>query len=142
MPFESETKKMSKGGFKPVDMMSINDKDPNFAYRFIKTDRVDGMGRDPRGWETVRANNTSGETSDAAKVTGGGLDSTVRSGELALARMPKEQAEARNEYYKRKNDIRVEMINMQRDGNFEGSIEQRVRGKTVLKETITSSKGR
>ena len=142
MPFESETKKMMKGEYKPVDMMSINEKDPNFAYRFIRTDRVDGQGRDPRGWEVVKAGNSSGETSDAKKVTGAGLDSTVRSGELALARMPKEQADARNEYYKRKNDVRVEMVNMRREGHFEGGIEQRVRGKTIVNETVTSSKGR
>lgn len=109
----SQTKQMVTGEFRPPDPLTVENRDPNFAYRWIRTDRLTNDGGDRRGWEPVRTGNTSGERGDMRSgLAGQGLDSTVRSNELTLARQEKEKAMARNAYYRRKNDVRMEMMSV------------------------------
>lgn len=92
--------------FAPPDLLKVSEKDPNFAYRWIKpNDRMNFYnGEDQRGWEIVRwgakgvENNTelTGLFSQFAVAT---IGSVIRTGDLVLARMPKSKAKERNEYY-------------------------------------------
>lgn len=109
----SQTKKMVTGEYRPPDPLTVENKDPNFSYRWVRTDRLTNDGGDRRGWEPVRTGNSSGECGDIRSgLAGPGLDSTIRSNELTLARQEKAKAEARNAYYRRKNDVRMEMMSI------------------------------
>jgi len=128
-----------KGTFKPGDLLQILNKDPNYAYRWLNATKMEKQGwTDHRNWEIVRTGNSSGEQAGALSLStkATALDSMVRNGDLVLARMPKEDAEARNEYYRKKNDARLEVLTMKnkfKSAGVGGSFEQR-HGNKVVKE--------
>lgn len=99
--------------YTPPDLLKVNEKDPNYTYRWIKIgDHVQIYGgQDVRGWELVRRGNSEkvleGLLSEFSVTS---LDSTYRLGDLVLARMPKEKVEARNLAYLEKNRTQMKAI--------------------------------
>ena len=99
--------------YTPPDLLKVNDKDPNFTYRWIKIGANVPIygGQDVRGWELVRRGNSEkaldGLLSEFSVTA---LDSTFRVGDLVLARMPKENAEARNAAYLERNRTQMKAI--------------------------------
>lgn len=128
-----------KGSFKPGDLLQVLNKDPNYAYRWLNATKLEKQGwTDHRNWEIVRTGNSSGEQAGIFGLSqkANALGSMVRNGDLVLARMPKEDAEARNEYYRKKNDARMEVLTMKnkfRSAGVGGNFEQR-RGNRTIKE--------
>lgn len=93
--------------YRPPSLLDVQNKDPNFTYRWVRYDdkTIFMGGKDHRGWEIVRAGADSGEKSDTDftgslnQFSQSALGSIIRRGGLILARMPKEDADARNEYF-------------------------------------------
>ncbi len=124
-------KKQTK--YTPPDLLKVNEKDPRFTYRWIKIGSNVPIygGQDVRGWELVRRKDTDkvldGLLSDFSVTA---LDSTIRIGDLVLAKMPKETAEERNEMYLERNRTQVNALKDPKrevdkvDRNkFQGSVE-------------------
>lgn len=126
-----------KGTFKPGDLLQILNRDPNYHYRWLNVTKIEKQGwTDHRNWEIIRSGNTSGEKAGIFGLSqkAAALDSMIRNGDLVLSRMPKEDAEARNEYYRKKNDARLEVLSMKnkfKSAGVGGSFEQRRGNKTV-----------
>lgn len=106
-PLQVEAKsELKKTKFAPPDLLRVNEKDPRYTYRWIHTtDKMNFYnGVENRGWEIVRWGSKSSENnielmglfSQFAPQTVGSI---MRTGDLILARMPKEKAKERNEYY-------------------------------------------
>ncbi len=116
MNTQSQPKK-NVSSFSPPDLLKVNAKDPNFKYRWIRpTDRMNFFnGMDIRGWEVVRWGSKGLESNEALKgmlsqFSSTDLGSLVRTGDLVLARMPKQKAEERNAYYLEKARQQVSQI--------------------------------
>jgi len=128
-----------KGTYKPPDLLAVIDKDERYAYRWLNVNKFQKNGyRDHRGWEVVRK--TDGERASQSSGVNGQteLDGTTMNGDLILARMPVEDAEARNEYYRQKSDVRSRLTEIRaqgsRDGIERGVHFQSQRGKQVIKD--------
>ncbi len=96
--------------YTPSAPLTVSDKDPNKAYRWIKLDgRTFIGGTDLRGWELDRRGDGNDETltGSVSQFSPRALGSIRRLNGLALASMPKELAAARNEAFKKKADMQV-----------------------------------
>ena len=109
--------KKHAASFSPPDLLKVNQKDPNFRYRWIRpTDRMNFFnGLDIRGWEVVRWGSKGVENNEElngmiTQFSGKALGSLIRTGDLILARMPKAKAEERNAYYVEKARKQVAQI--------------------------------
>lgn len=89
---------MATKPWEPASVLHVGNKDARFVYRWISKDNAEK--RAAEGWEILK-----GVSPDKAKgksltlADGTQLDSCVIVRNLVLARMPKEMAESRNEYY-------------------------------------------
>lgn len=133
---KSETKKMATSNeFKPQDILHI-DGDDRYAYRWLSVKKLEQNGwQDHRGWEVVRGmdadENEGGSKNFVDSVQA--LDGTIRRGDLIMARMPKDKAEARNEYFRSRQHQKEEVLNAKSKlGAANGSVEFRSqRGRQV-----------
>lgn len=114
MPFKP---KENKSSFTPPDLMKVNNADPKFTYRWIsphKNTRTFMNGKDERGWEVVRfgskAEENSALTGLFSQFSNQAVGSFVQIGDLILARMPKGEADSRNEFYREKAKRQLEQI--------------------------------
>lgn len=112
--------------FKPNDVLSLNEIDPEFSYRWISTKNLASNGwSDHRGYSVVNTitNMDYSPTAFSSLEKREGLDGIKRSGDLVLGRMPKEQANLRKEYYKRKAQMHQEFLRAKDDKiKFNGMI--------------------
>jgi len=115
---ENKTKELSKGFYKPVDLLEVRNRDERYEYRWINTKKLqDNSCIDPREWEVERKTYSTGVSSDQEKGfldKAHSLDGTIRVGDLVLAKMSKEKAQARKEHYKQKLRQREEIMNVKR----------------------------
>ena len=93
--------KKGRATWAPAKLMEVVDKDPSFVYRWLLNTPANLQKKRLEGWEVL-----SGVTKDQAKhihprLTDDGkpLTSVKEYRELVLGRLPKEQAEARREYF-------------------------------------------
>lgn len=129
-PPKNRTQELSKGFYKPPDLLEVNKKDPRYVYRWISAKKLESDGADYRGWEVIRRGQEADESIAKTPFNVKSLDSTKRQGDLVLARMPVEQAEARNRYFREKNQLRMEMVKLRQQGrrdNVEMEIKADVR---------------
>jgi hypothetical protein len=82
----------------------------DFTYRWVNTDRANLAKKQAEGWEVVNKNDGSNteheranELTDGAPLT----DTLTEYRDLVLMKMPKELADARNDYYKQVHEDRI-----------------------------------
>ena len=104
--------------YSPPDFLKVPDgireRYPTHTLRWIKiSDRANIYGgKDYRGWELVHRDSQNDKLLSGvlSEFSVQGLDSTYRIGDLILARMPKDVAEARNEMYVERNRLQMNAI--------------------------------
>jgi hypothetical protein len=90
--------------FKEVNILDVNQRDEAYRYRWLSHQKINQQNN-TRGWEVVNNLNKKNEGVNQSKNflnSVSSLDSTMRVGDLVLARMPKEMAESRNQYYRKR----------------------------------------
>ena len=92
--------KKGKTTWKPANIMGLTNKDPNYSYKWAEATGQNIQRYIAEGWEVVdrttdKVNALSSNTMDF----GSQQDTTIRSREMILIRTPRENAEARKEYY-------------------------------------------
>lgn len=114
---KSNTQTVKKYTYAPPDLLAVNQKDPKYTYHWIKpNDRMNFIdGKEVRGWEIVRWGAIDTESNEPlmgilSQFGVKTLGSIIRTGDLILARMPNEMANARNEFYLNKNQVAKESI--------------------------------
>lgn len=142
MKSSSELIKSILPTYQPADMLEVLNKDQRYAYKWLSVKQLEKNNwRDYRGWEIVKSIESSGEGSNENPLphSNDPLDSTVRSGDLILGRMPREQADARNEFYRKKNEARQELLTLKGKYGSEdilsGNFDSR-RGNKIVREEI------
>lgn len=90
--------------WKPASLLDVKDKDPNYTYKWCKTELMDK--RVAEGWEPVHG---KGNTNAPALTLLDGTQFTnlIRKRGLVLCRMPKDVAKSRSEYYQRLTDEKL-----------------------------------
>jgi hypothetical protein len=109
---KEEPKKKATTPWKPAAITEIPGhlKDGRFTYRLCNTQKIGNIQRKlQEGWEidrilSAKINDLYGGLARTIE-DGSPMDSTVRMRELIVMRMPKEMAEARNEYYRKMGQI-------------------------------------
>lgn len=116
---ESETLKVE--GFRPPDLLDVKNRDSKFAYRWVRKEKFNTGPEDIRGWERLKQLNSSGEKQKSTEgLSEPSLDGSVNVGDLTLAKMPAKKAEARNQYYREKSSVKMELLRFKRDQEKEG----------------------
>ena len=96
-----------QSAYRPPNVLQVRGKEPGFRYRWVRlSDTVPFFGgQDHRNWEIVR-NGAGGKECQDTEFTGTfnqfspkALGSIIRAGDLVLARMPEDDAVARNQSY-------------------------------------------
>ena len=112
---DNAIKTMVEGEFTPQDMLAIRGLDERYEYRWLNATKLAASGGfDPRGYEVVKTT----DASEAPKfkspygVEATVIDGTIRRGDAVLARIPKEAAQRRREYFRFKNRQKEEIINV------------------------------
>ncbi len=135
-----ETKGLKEEGFQPPNALEFAGGDKRYAYRWVKENSINARsGRDVRGWEKVTDTTSAGESVTESGLADKGLDGSIKTGDLVLARMSKERAEKRNRYYRERQLSKMQVINQfGKDANGmrpEYSVEEVQGGKYRIKET-------
>jgi hypothetical protein len=124
---KNATKKMAKPQFKPKDILEVQNAEEGMAYRWLNRNKLErGGGVNPSGWEVVNTLNATEEDKEAVKGfqnSAHSTDGTVVNGDLVLAKMPAEMAEARNEYYRNKQKQKEEIISTRNKLGNEGTVQ-------------------
>lgn len=133
----SATDEMSGGDFKPVRILDIHDKDDRYEYRWLNVAKLEKNGwRDLNGWEVIRNVDSSSARVNSVQSLGDKvhpLDGAVRTGDLVLARMPKQRALSRRDYYRKRSLMRQELIQMKKQLDpIGGTVEYSSRRGSVL----------
>jgi hypothetical protein len=122
---ESKTKEMAKATFKPVDPLTVRNADERYSYRWLnKAKLAKNGGQNADGWEvdTSFGDNVEKAENKGFLDSSHSVDGTVTSGDLILARMPKERAEARNEYYQKKQKKKEEIMSAKNRLGDQGTV--------------------
>lgn len=102
---ESATSKMSNSfEFKEVNILDVHNKEDAYKYRWLSRAKIDQQ-QNTRGWEVVTNLSKKNEGVNQPKNflnSVSPLDSTMRVGDLVLARMPVEMADSRNKYFRKR----------------------------------------
>lgn len=104
---DTEVKK-GNATWRPARRLDVNDKNPNFAYRWLDSrDPGNIEKKQAEGWQVV-----SKLTSDKSVPADGTTAPTTLLGvrELTLGRMPKDMAEARNAYFQKDTAERTQAL--------------------------------
>ena len=103
-PAKIEVKK-GKRTWRPATQLDVRAKEPGFRYRWVEKDLANVDKKTAEGWELVNsAQGKQGERPDAGNT---GMTTLQEYRELALARMPDELAQARNEYFEDETNRRT-----------------------------------
>jgi hypothetical protein len=124
--------KKGKPTWRPARRLDVNDKDPNFSYRWLDSrDPGNIEKKQAEGWQVV-----SKLTSDKSVPADGTTAPTTLLGvrELTLGRMPKEMAEARNAYFQKDTAERTKALGgkLRSDLNNRGGATAESYGKIVI----------
>jgi hypothetical protein len=129
-----DTPKKTTTPWKPAKMLFVPEelKDPRFVYRFVNTKREGNeLKKQQEGWEydlelSKKLVRHFGETRKLEDGTP--IDSVYRIRELVVMRMPKEMAQARNEYYAKRGDTSLQTMTKQFKDGMDEDTQVRVYG--------------
>lgn len=102
---EPKPRKKATTPWKPASILHVDDKDPNYNYKWCRRDTLDK--RLAEGWEPVSAKSGT-KAGSMTLIDGTQLNNLICKRNLVLCRIPRERAKAREEYFSRKTESAVE----------------------------------
>lgn len=132
---ESATSKMANSfDFKEVNILEVHNKEDAYKYRWLSQNKINQQNN-TRGWEVVTNLTKKSEGINQSKNflnSVNPLDSTMRVGDLVLARMPVEMADSRNKYFRKRFSTgkQIESLKSAQEGTGSKNVSQvtKVRG--------------
>lgn len=122
---ESATSKMSNSyEFKEANILDVTSKDGAYRYRWLSQAKINQQNQ-TRGWEVVTNVTKKNEGINQSKNflnSVNPLDSTMRVGDLVLARMPKEMAQSRNNYFRKRYSTAKQIESLKATQKGTGSV--------------------
>lgn len=110
---------MATKPWRPASLLHVINKDPNFVYRWVREDNMEKAMLEGR--EPVRSTNKNGESAPFITLSDGTrIDGVVRKRRLILCKMPREMAEARDNYYQERTNMLLESTTAEYESRVAG----------------------